>query len=168
MFSGAVSRWVIVGVSVTLWWVLLLLEFHPYPTRAYYKNFAAYLSGLEDASAYFDSFDAKTRDTYRAAYFLKTHTTPDERVFIWGNEPMIYSLADRSPVGKFIVDFHIESVNAYDETMEVLMGYKPKYILDSVHEVNSFPELYNFLGEEYTEYQTYGRVTVYRQGLVQD
>jgi hypothetical protein len=38
------------------------------------------------------------------AEFLRQRLSPDERVFIWGFEPMIYDMAERRPATRFIYD----------------------------------------------------------------
>ncbi|HUJ42429.1 MAG TPA: glycosyltransferase family 39 protein [Opitutaceae bacterium] len=38
----------------------------------------------------------------RSAAFIKGHTTPDERIFVWGYNPDIYLYADRKPASRFL------------------------------------------------------------------
>lgn len=38
----------------------------------------------------------------RAAAFIEKHTTPEERIFVWGYNPDIYLFANRKPVSRFL------------------------------------------------------------------
>lgn len=38
----------------------------------------------------------------RAGEFIKKHTTPEERIFVWGYHPDIYLFADRRPASRFV------------------------------------------------------------------
>jgi hypothetical protein len=139
------------------------LGFQPYPTRAYLVNFWQYMWGIKPVDEYRAWFDTKTPGTYEMAYWLKTHVAERERIFIWGNEPMVYALSQRSPAGRFVVDFHIASINAYEETLADLERIKPLYVLDYVQQRESFPDLYSLLADDYIFVQELGRAQIYRQ-----
>ena len=46
--------------------------------------------------------DVSLASNRRVAAWLRAHTRPDDRVFIWGFEPVIYDLADRRPATRFV------------------------------------------------------------------
>ena len=51
----------------------------------------------------FRPFWQTTRPDYRAlAAAIDARTRPDERIFVWGNAPAIYVLADRLPASRFV------------------------------------------------------------------
>lgn len=142
--------------------VFSALSFQRYPTLSYYGNFLGYITGQKSPEAYTTWFDAKTLRTYRVAEYLRTRTLPRERIFIWGNEPMIYALAQRSPVGRFSVAFHIESFGAYEETLNDLEQREPKYIVDVINQPDTFAGLYRLLVEDYKKVAKFDRATIYR------
>jgi hypothetical protein len=102
------------------------------------------------------------QQTELMADWIRQHTLPDERIFIWGNEPNTYALSRRSPVGRYTVAFHIESFGAYDETMSAIEAYRPRFIIDAIHAPDSFERLYTHLSTEYALYEEVGSATVYR------
>ena len=96
------------------------------------------------------------------ADFLRTRTAPTERVFIWGEEPAIYDMADRLPVGRYMVSFHIRDFpNGYAETYQALVTAKPKYILVIPGKAPDFPALNTLLQIDYLEVTRIDDVIVY-------
>ncbi len=132
----------------------LLLNFHPYPTISYYRNFYQYISGQIDKKDYYQRFNPMMRDTYQAASYIQK--TGEKEIFIWGTNPMLYALSKTIPVGKFTVSFHIKDVKAYDETLESIKQVKPKIIVVMNDEHGQFDRFYAYLKKHYhleNEYQ---------------
>lgn len=142
--------------------VLLALRFFPYPTVPYYENFVNYIRGALPKDQYYARFDAKTGRTYAVANWLKMRTRPHERVFLWGDEPMVYALSERIPVGRFTVMFHIASFNAWDETIQAIDREKPRFIL-AFHDGYTFPALEHVLNQDYVWFDAVSGVDIYRR-----
>lgn len=142
-------------------WLLVQFRVQLYPTLSYYTNFLNFVSGKISRDTYYSWFDQKTLQTYHVANWLVEHTDKDERIFIWGNEPMVYALSERIPVARFIVDFHIVSFNAYDETMSSLQDAPPKFVV-VFEESPEFPDLQTFLSEAYRFEIQIEAATIYR------
>jgi len=49
-----------------------------------------------------ESFGAPAPDFRVPSEWVRTHTEPDERIFVWGNFPPIYVLTDRLPASRFV------------------------------------------------------------------
>jgi hypothetical protein len=57
----------------------------------------SYLSAFVSPNGYFSfSADAAVAD------YVRSHTAPDDSLFVWGLEPLVYFLADRPPASRFI------------------------------------------------------------------
>lgn len=149
-------------VFLLTWFILKQLSFSTYRSLSYYQNFIDFSLGKKSQTDYRRWFDAKTPRIYEAAYFLKTRTEPSDSIFIWGNEPLVYALSNRTPTGRFTTDFHIVSFNAFDETINALNQDKPLYILDYKQKPESFPALYDLLSTDYLPSAELDGAIVYR------
>ncbi len=95
----------------------------------YYQNVMQFLSGKKNVEAYQSYFDQKVPRDYIVANFISRHTTANEPVFVWGNNPEVYALSHKIPIGKYTVTYHITQNNAFDETQEAINKKSPKYII---------------------------------------
>jgi len=123
-------------------------HFYTYPTLKYYKNFAQFVLRKKTRSDYCSWFDSRVNRNYRLAEFIRTSVPRKERIFIWGNEPCIYALSRRLPVGRYTVAYHIIDFDGYEETMAAMLEQPPRLIV-LVPFDKPFPELYAFLKSHY-------------------
>lgn len=124
-------------------------HFWYYKNLPYYRNFYGHLLGLKSRDDYYLAFDPRTETIYQAANYLKTHTLPQEKIFIWGNDPFLYALAQRLPIGRYTVAYHIIDFNGYQETMKALNQNPPRYLIISGTEDRLFPELKTLIFNHY-------------------
>jgi hypothetical protein len=96
---------------------------------AYYQNVLQFLIGQKSIEAYQSFFDQKVPRDYTIATFISSHTTAQDVVFVWGNNPQIYALSHKIPPGKYTVAYHVSQNNAFDETQHALNKTQPKYII---------------------------------------
>jgi len=137
-------------VSITMFIaILLLIDVHPYPTVKYYTTFIQLAQGKISAAEYNQRFDVHMKDNYAAVEVMQQ--CPDDHLFIWGTNPMLYALADRIPTGRFTVSFHIKDFDAYDETFADLVEDHPSFIVVMNDENSEFPQFYEYLEKEYTQ-----------------
>lgn len=127
----------------------LAFRFWLYPNSPYYLNFYQFAVGLKTREEYFADFDSRAPIIYQTATYLKNHTLPGERIFIWGNDPFIYALSERLPIGRYTVSYHIVDFNGYQETLEILQKNPPRYLIISDTENRPFPDLTNFVQANY-------------------
>src|SRR5690606_16791118 len=57
------------------------------------------------------------------------NSTSDERIFIWGTNPMLYALTQRVPASRFTVAFHIHDLKVYEQTLNEIKTHEPAYIV---------------------------------------
>jgi len=126
--------------------------------QSYWKRFGNLQSGGD--------FSASAN--YLSAEYLMQHTTPGEPVFIWGNEALIYYLADRYPPTRFFSNYPIiakwHSQSSYQTLLSDLRRKPPVFILlvsqdvmpwvtgqgrDSLTLLGLFPELRQFILDHY-------------------
>jgi hypothetical protein len=110
------------------------------------------------------SFDADRR----VAELLRARLSPEERVFIWGFEPMIYDMADRRPASRYIYNVPQRVAwfkdGARCELMRDLLAHPPRAVvverrdvfpgvtgesIDSADTLRTFPELQHWIWQKY-------------------
>lgn len=127
--------------------VMLLLEFRPYRTLSYYKNWLRVATGTMSKEEYRQTFDSLMNDNYKVAPII---TSINSRyLFIWGTNPMLYALTNKQPTGRFTVSFHIKDFDAFDETLQSVKERQPEFIVVMKNETHPFPKFYSYLTENY-------------------
>ncbi|AKM79800.1 MAG: hypothetical protein UX85_C0001G0042 [Candidatus Beckwithbacteria bacterium GW2011_GWB1_47_15] len=125
------------------------IRFWQYPVAAYYQNFIGYALGQKSREAYFDFFDWRVNQTYRVAELVKKYTTSDEPIFVWGDEPYIYALSERLPVGRYTVAYHIYDFDGFEETLTALDEKRPSLVVMMEYETRPFEGLTARLATDY-------------------
>jgi len=97
---------------------------------AYYKNYISYATGAKDLESYQAFFDRNTPRDYLLASYIKANTTESERIFIWGNNPQLYKLSNKTPLLRYTAAYHITGFpeGLRDMTM-ALEKFQPKFII---------------------------------------
>jgi hypothetical protein len=137
----------------------------PYPTFDYYSTFIGYIRGEISQEDYFRSFDTLVPWRYELAKWLTLRTDPDERIYIWGDDSLVYALSRRGSTSKYLASFHVQSMNGQDETLTELQNDKPRYIADLMQNPDDFPELYSFIKQNYILSDAQGKAMLYRLKL---
>jgi hypothetical protein len=129
----------------------------------YYQNFKDYILEKKRIKDYFSFFDPVTIRNYRVAAYLRKETYPTDKIFIWGDEALIYKLAQRQAAGRFVVAHHINEITkAKQETIIALQKEKPKYILVVKPIKFDFSQLFEILAGEYNKTGVIGNIDTYQ------
>jgi hypothetical protein len=140
--------------------VILLLNFKPYPTVSYYIRFGELLTGKITWEQYRNSFDKLMADNYAAAKIIVSNA--DKHLFIWGTDPMLYALTQKSPVGRFTVLFHIRDFHVEHETYLDFVRTKPAYAV--VMQNEEVPqEISSYLEENYMPNTSFERFVLWKK-----
>lgn len=136
---------------VTAFCLVLLLSVSLAQQRIY-PDFLAYVFGQQAPAVYNAQFVEGNDFSYsadvQAATYLDAHTSPGQRVFIWGFEPLVYWLAQREPVTRFTFNFPLVAWwyprEWQSEAISDLQRSPPVYIVvlhnDALPFVNNVPE----------------------------
>lgn len=151
---------VIVGVLSGWWWYQI--KFWGYPIVPYYINFVQYITQQKSLEEYRNYFDPRVNQTYQLGEYLKNSTLPQDRVFIWGDEPGVYALGERLPVGRYTVAYHVVDFNGYEETMKAWKKQPPKVVLVMDYEKRPFKEMELELATDYVLAGKIDQARVYR------
>lgn len=139
---------------------LVSYKFYYYPVVSYYKNFYTHIFSLNSVE-YRNYFGSRVDDTYKIAQYIKNTTSPEDNVFIWGDEPYIYALADRLPVGKYTVAYHVADFNQYESTYNQLIVQFPKTVIYYPQPGRPFVDLDRYLKLYYSPATAFGDATIY-------
>ena len=127
--------------------VMVLLDFAPYSTKKYYKNWYKLVTNQISKVEYRQTFDYLMTDNYEAAEIIKS--SGEKNLFIWGTNPMLYALTEARPTGRFTVSFHIKDFDAFGETARDVVKKKPMFIVVMNNEDHQFSEFKSFLTLNY-------------------
>ena len=139
------------------------VHFWQYPQLDYYQNFIKYLAGTKSLEDYRAWFDERANQPYRLADYIRQTTVPGEPIYIWGDEPYVYALANRLPVGRYTVTYHVVDFDGYSETMRAWDQRQPKLVAVMTYETRPFPDLTARLATDYVLVTTIDRAKVYRR-----
>ena len=158
-----IMKLVVLGVLLITGFYYYQIRFWHYPILPYYKNFIDYSLGNKSIEDYRTHFDWRVNQTYKLAEYLRVKTTKDDRVFIWGDEPYVYALSERLPIGRYTVAYHVIDFNGFVETMEAFDKYKPKVVMVMEYEKRKFPELGSRLAIDYVKAAQIDQALVYHR-----
>jgi hypothetical protein len=113
------------------------------------------------SAKYRNFFGRRVDDTYAIAQHIANTTSATEHVFVWGDEPYIYALADRLPVGRFTVAYHIADFRQYGAVYNQLKVEFPRVIVYFPQDSRPFPELTRFIKLYYSPSSVIGDATIY-------
>jgi hypothetical protein len=135
--------------------------FWSYPVAAYYANFLSWASGRQDELSYRRYWGDEVIDDQKTAEFIRQRTKNSDRIYVWGTAPGIYYLADRLPVGRYTVAYHVADFNGFEETIEALAVAKPPLIVKLADEDLEFSALDALLTTDYQLIETIGTRQIY-------
>ena len=150
-----------VVIALLLAFGIVRYKFWYYKSLPYYQDFVSYVFGQKDKEQFYNFWgDNVTRD-YKAAAFIDQITLPSDRVFVWGTEPALYVISNRSPAVKYVVSYHILEFSAQAEVGASLAKERPKVIVVDRGEPGKFSELSGIIDANYALAGTFGNLLVY-------
>ena len=121
-------------------------------------------------------------DYEEAAAIIDSTTRPDDPIFVWGAESVIYWLANRHPASHFVHDFppraNWDQAQSRDTLMRELEAAHPAVIvveagdfapdivgnkMDSMQSLHAFPRLNYYLSRYFTPFAQVDRLTIWRR-----
>lgn len=153
-----VATYLLIGLFPLTFW---LYQFWHYSTISYYRTILQYFSGSISKLDYWSRLDPGIVRNHALATYLKQHTDPEETLFVWGNEPMIYVLAHRAPASRYTTAYHVIDFRAEDEVIQSLSNQPPLYIL-IMPRAPAFDRLQQFVARKYIRILEYEGAIVYR------
>ena len=137
-------------------------KFWTYPTFSYYRNFTEFALGKKDKSSYFSFFSQKMPQIYKLAEFITESTQPQDKIFIWADEPCLYPLSRRLPATPYVVAYHIIERGNYQAAGKQILYAKPALIVFDPN-IEKFPQLEAILAKEYLEVNSTAGFMVFKR-----
>lgn len=139
----------------------LFVGFWSYSISPYYQNFISWTTGNKTQAEYFGYFGEQVNRSYKIAEYIRRTTSPEDRIFIWGDDPYIYPLSQRLPAGRYTVAYHVVDFNAYDETALAIKLKMPKVIV-WLDYGRQFPQLSAIISSDYARAEDIDGASVFR------
>ena len=121
--------------------------------RDYYMNFISFNLGKKNSYEYQAFFDQRTPRDYNIANYIKANTKQDENIFIWGDNAHLYKLANKKPILRYTVAYHITYFpKGITEMKKAIEIKKPELIIimpnngDFPGSLNNYSEKINIQG----------------------
>lgn len=137
-----------------------LLQLERYETVNYYKSFFKAVTGKITWTEYGNKFNWYIKDNALATSVLKE--SDELEIFIWGNNPLLYALSGKNPVGRFIVSFHIDDFQAHQETLDAVIQKHPTFIV-VMNDQAELPGLNTYLQENYRVHRLYSGFKLWKK-----
>jgi hypothetical protein len=150
VFYFSKARLWILFTTFLLIFSLFHYKYYFYPVFSYYANFYTYALGKKSLDSYRQYFGEEMNQNYLLANEIKSKTTPEDRIYVWGDQSYLYPLSDRLPSTKYIVAYHVVDFNAYDLTISQLKAITPKLIIYYPQPSRPFPSLDIFIADYYS------------------
>ncbi len=147
------------------------------PARQIFR-LGKFLTGSESAQSYYEKYtfrDYVAADEIAAARFLKEHSTPSDRIFIWGVDATLNYLSGRPNPTRFVFNMPLSMPSPFradyrGEAMRKLHATPPAFIVvgapwewDKERALAEFPELEAFLKQGYALETSIGNLDLYRR-----
>jgi len=140
-------------------YIMLSLQFKPYSSLKYYKQFYRYATLQISKEEYENSFDTLVAENRQVSKLIKEMGI--KKMFIWGTNPLLYAQSQTIPTSRFTVSFHIKDFNDQDRTFAQIEREAPKLIIIMNNETQSFPQLEEYLKSYYLANNDFEHMTLY-------
>ncbi|MFA7301511.1 MAG: hypothetical protein WC069_04330 [Candidatus Shapirobacteria bacterium] len=140
------NKIILVGILI---YSLLHYKFYFYATFSYYKNFILYSINKESTLQYRQYFGQNVNYFYQISDYIDQKSHPEDKIFIWSDDPYIYPLSNRLPSTKYVTAYHILDFNGYDQTINQLKKNLPKIIIYNQSMNRPFSNLDQFINKYY-------------------
>lgn len=134
---------------LALIYAIFYYKFYFYPTISYYQNFVQYILNKKDITSYRQFFGSEVNNFYKISSYIEKNTTPQDKIFVWSDDPYLYPLSNRLPSTRYITSYHILDFNGYSQTINQLKTNLPKIIVYKQSMNRPFPDLDDFIDNFY-------------------
>ncbi len=147
------------GLLLLTAYVMLSLNFRPYSSAKYYKQFYKYATLQISKEEYENSFDSLVEENRQVSKLIKDMGI--KKMFIWGTNPLLYAQSQAIPTSRFTVSFHIKDFDDQDRTFAQIEKENPKLIIIMKNEQERFPKLEEYLENYYLANNDFQHMILY-------
>jgi hypothetical protein len=159
----------------------------PAPASLWIQHFKGLVIWVHDPQRSYSTYSwpdptEEMRDQTKVITYIRGHSKMSDKIFIWGNAPLIYFLSDREPASRFISNLGVMSAWSppqwRSELFQTLHQSQPLFLvvarmdalhwitytpLDSQQYLVQYPALAKLLARNYTPVMTLQHFVVYRR-----
>ncbi len=139
-----------IGLTILLF--STVFRWNPIEQVKYWNNFISYANRTKSVDDYNNFFDGNVNTIMGLADFLKKHGAEGKSVYIWGDYPWLYAIADVDNPSRYVTSFHVFGVPpkiGREEVIGDLIKEVPFYIIKPKSSIGIFPEFENYLASNY-------------------
>lgn len=162
LFEKERAKYLTILFLLVFFLIIKKYNFYFYRVFSYYENFYSYVIFLKKQPSYLNFFGSNVENNLKIAQFIKKNSKTGDNIFVWGDEPYIYTMSNRLSVTKYIVAYHIVDFNGYKNTMDNLEMFLPKFIIYYKMNNRPFVELDNFINLYYSPDKVFDSVIIYK------
>lgn len=134
-----------------------------YRQFAYFQRFAHFYQHRGELT-YLSSFDPKVPNLYRQAALVKHLTDPSEEIFVWGDNWLVYSLANRSLAVTYPADYLVRDIpGAAAATVKSLTDKPPVLVSLGESQKYQLPTLASIINKRYYLVAQVSHVSIYQK-----
>lgn len=128
--------------------VYMHFGFTVWPVRAYYQNQIKWFTHQQTLDEYRAGFDPHVPRNYQIVDWVNNLTSPQDAIFVWGNDAEIYFLSQRLTTLPVVTAFHVKDLSLQEPLLDMLQKTPPRVIVDTNPETK-LPGLAEFLANNY-------------------
>jgi 4-amino-4-deoxy-L-arabinose transferase-like glycosyltransferase len=129
---------------------------------AYYHNAALYVAGNRSRAEYEGFFS--WRVAHQRAFASIIRADDERTLFVWGEYPWLYPLADADSATRYVTSYHTSFVpDAKTDVIAALNALPPRYIVWERDEWRRLPGLADLVAARYQRVSTAGNSELYRR-----
>lgn len=118
---------------------------------------------MKNKTAYYSYFNNQVLINYKIAEVISAYSQPDEKIFVWADEPSLYPLSGKLPSTPYTVAYHIIDLKLYAK-VEKLLFEKPPAVIVYQQNFSRFPFLEFLIKGRYLQVATIDNFDIYRLG----
>lgn len=151
-----------IGAVALLITAFVYYRFWSYTTASYYQNFLQFSLGKKDKTAYLSYFNQHLPNIYKTAEFITANSWPDDKIFVWADEPVLYVLSRKLPATPYLTAYHIIDLKLSGPTAKKISSGLPALIIIN-KDTKNYPELALITQRKYFNIGSFENFIVYKK-----
>lgn len=167
LLSQKAKKEILIPIFLVILFCVTFFYYHfwTYTTVTYYQNFIDTVFKQKSKTEYLSFFNWNLPQLYNLGEKIKAYSNPNDRIFIWSDEPSLYAMSKRLPATPYLASYHIIDLNMYDKTYADLLSNRPTLIvIDSTRKF--FSRLDALVKTSYVRVESVGSFSIYSKRAI--